>query len=131
MSQALLITDDRALAQLVGLACLERGVTVRVVDTICEGVRCLTEMQVSAILADAACLRLWQAEQVRLFDRVAPGVQVIMLVSDTTSAADRIELELLGCSVLPKPVDIEGLIRKVEMLQPEYLGDRGGLQEVS
>lgn len=122
MFPVLLIEEDRALTQLVGQACLEHGFAVQAADTFCDGVRVLTDTPVSAILVDAGCLRLRGPEQVRLFDEMAPGVPVVILVSPAMSLTERIALELLGFSVMAKPLEVEDLLAKIEALAPGING---------
>lgn len=122
MFSVLLIEEDRAFTQRLSLAFLERGLTVRTTETFCEGVRFLTDTPVAAILMDAGCLRLRGPEQVRLFDQIAPGVPVVILVPPAMSPAERIALELLGFSVMAMPLEVEDLLAKIEALAPGING---------
>jgi hypothetical protein len=51
-----------------------------------------------------------------LFERVAPGVTVIVTVQPETSLEVRVGLELTGFRVLTRPVSAEDLLDKVAAL---------------
>lgn len=116
MARILLIDQDRSLAQAIGLAGLERGIGVGIAENVCEGIRCLTDQDVSAVLVDADLLRLPAADQARLFETAAPGVPVVVLVSPETSLAERLRYEVLGLPVLSKTFPLADLMAKVEAL---------------
>lgn len=116
MRRILLIDQDRPLAQTVGLACLERGIAVGITENLCEGIRSLLDGHVSVVLVDSALLRLPPADQARLFDAVAPGVPVAVLVSDTVSPPEGVRYQVLGLHVLSKSLSVEDLLEKVETL---------------
>ena len=112
MSQILLIDPDRAAAQKLGLACLERGAGVVMAENLCEGVRTLLSEIVSLIAVDVARLRLTLREHTTLFDRVAPGVPVVIVSRPDTPLESRVALELAGFRGLVKPISVEDLLDK-------------------
>jgi DNA-binding response OmpR family regulator len=112
----LLIDHDRPFAQCVGLACLERGIAVRIAENVCEGIRFLVDSPVAAVLVDAGLLRLPAVAQARLFEAVAPGVPVLVLVSEEVPLPERVRYQGLGFQVLSKAFPVEDLVRKAEAL---------------
>ena len=112
----LLIDDDRPFAQRVGLACLERGIAVGIAENVCEGIRFLLERPASAVLVDSALLRLPAVDQAKLFEAVAPGVPVVVLVSDEMPLPERVRCQVLGFQVLSKALPVDDLVRKAEAL---------------
>ena len=80
MTRVLLIDENRALTESVGMQCVEHGIAVRMDETFCEGVRHLLETPVSLIILSSGLVHLPGAELVRLFDTVAPGVPVVVRV---------------------------------------------------
>lgn len=112
----LLIDHDRPFAQRVGLACLERGIAVGIAESVCEGIRFLLDRPVSAVLVDFALLRLPAVDQAKLFEAVAPGVPVVVLVSDEVPLPERVRYQVLGFEVLSKPLPVDDLVRKAEVL---------------
>jgi DNA-binding response OmpR family regulator len=112
MNLFLIIDQDRAAMQQVGLACLERGVGVAMAETLCDGVRVLLSRTVSLIVVDVAVLRLTPPELATLFDRVAPGVPVVVVADPTTPIEMRVGLELCGFHIVTRPIVVEDLIEK-------------------
>ena len=112
MDLVLVIDQDRTAMQTLGLACLERGAGVAMAETLCEGVRVLLLRPVSLIVVDVALLRLTPPEHATLFERVAPGVPVIVVVHPDTPLETRVGFELLGLQILTRPVVVEDLIEK-------------------
>ncbi|HSE92936.1 MAG TPA: hypothetical protein VLF19_06490, partial [Methylomirabilota bacterium] len=96
MHRVLVIDQDRDAVQALGLACLSRDVGVALADNVCEGVRVLLSESISLVVVDAAQMRLAAHEHAELFDRVAPGVPVVVVVSPSTSLESRLALELAG-----------------------------------
>ena len=84
MNRVLVIDQDRATREALGLACLGRNVAVAFAENVCEGVRTLLTLPVSLIVVDAAALRMTIREHVVLFDRVAPGIPVVVSVAAET-----------------------------------------------
>jgi DNA-binding response OmpR family regulator len=119
MNRVLVIDQDRATRELLGLACLGHDVGVALAENLCEGVRLLLSVPVSLIVVDAAALRLTVREHVTLFERVAPGVPVVVTVSAETPLENRVALELAGFRVLTKPVTVEELLEKGAALAGE------------
>jgi ActR/RegA family two-component response regulator len=114
MIRILLIGQDHATAQRLGLQCLERGVAVVIAENVCEGVRVLATTPVSLIVADLDRLRLGFREQAALFERVAPGVQVIVTVPAETPLEVRVALELVGFHVVPSPAAPDDLLKTLD-----------------
>jgi DNA-binding response OmpR family regulator len=112
MDRFLVIDQDRAALQQLGLACLEKGVGVAMAATLCEGVRMLLSTHVSLIVVDAAQLRLTAREHATLFERVAPGVPVVVVVRADAPLDTRVAFELSGFRVLARPVAAEDLVEK-------------------
>ena len=112
MDRVLVIDQDRAAMQQLGLACLEKGVGVAMAETLCEGVRTLLSTPVSLIVVDAVQLRLTAREHATLFERVAPGVDVVAVVPADASLDARVAYELAGFRVLSRPAAVEDLLDK-------------------
>ena len=112
MNRVLVIDRDRATRELLGLACLGHDVGVALAENLCEGVRVLLSVPVSLVVVDAAALRLTLREHVTLFERVAPGVPVVVSVAAETALEQRVAFELAGFRVLSKPVTVEELLEK-------------------
>jgi DNA-binding response OmpR family regulator len=112
MNRVLVIDQDAAATHTLGLACLEHGVGVVFADNVCEGVRVLLDATVDLVLVDVDALRLTPREMMTLFDRVAPGVPLVVAVRPQTSLEVRVALELAGFRVLTKPVSVEELLEK-------------------
>lgn len=115
MIRVLMIDGDRALTQTVAMACVENGVAVRMAETLCEGVRYMLESPVSVVLVDAGVLRLSGSDQARLFDTVAPGVPVVVLVKPGARVEDQVRFEMQGFQVAAKPFDVKDVLEKVEI----------------
>ena len=112
MNRVLVIDQDRVTREQLGLACLGRDVGVALAENLCEGVRTLLSLPVSLIVVEAAALRLTMREHAILFERVAPGVPVMVIVGSDVSLETRVGLELAGFRVLSRPVTIEDLLDK-------------------
>jgi DNA-binding NtrC family response regulator len=115
MNRILLIDRDRTLGASLGMACLERGIAIRMAETFCEGVRYLmNDAPTTAVLVDAAALTMAGADRVRIFDAVAPGVPVIVTVKPGTPVEEHVRYELQGFRVLAKPFAPEDVLDKIE-----------------
>lgn len=112
MTRILVIDQDRAAMESLGLACLEREMGVVMAENVCEGVRALGATAVSMIVVDQALLRLTPAEHAAVFERVAPGADVVVVAGSETPLAARVGCELAGFAVLTRPVDVDDLIAK-------------------
>ena len=112
MNRVLVIDQDSATTRTLGLACLQRGIGVVFADNVCQGVRLLLDTMVDLVLLDVAALRLTPREMATLFDRVAPGVPLVVAVRAETSLERRVTLELAGFRVLTKPVSVDELVEK-------------------
>ena len=88
-------------------------------ENLCEGVRALLGTSVSLIAVDVAELRLTPREHATLFERVAPGVPVAVVVRRDTPLDARVGLELAGFRVLTRPVAVEDLVAKALALDAE------------
>jgi DNA-binding response OmpR family regulator len=124
MNRVLVIDQDRATREQLGLACLGRNVGVALAENLCEGVRVLLSLPVCLVVVDLAALRLTVREQATLFERVAPGVPVVVTVPAELPLESRVALELAGFGVLTRPVTVEDLLEKsvVHLSRP---GGRG------
>lgn len=115
MKRVLLIDRDPGAMQRMGLLCLGRGVGVVMADNLCEGVRALLETPVSLIAMDAALLRLTPREHATLFERVAPGVPVLVVFRPNAPLEARVAYEVLGFKTLTRPLSVEDLLEKVAL----------------
>jgi DNA-binding response OmpR family regulator len=115
MTRVLLIDGNRAFAQATAMSCLNDGIAVRLAETLCEGVRYMMDGPVSAVLIDATLMRLSGNDQVQLFDAVAPGVPVVVLVPEGATVDEMVKLQLRGFQVVQKPVSVQDVLSKVEV----------------
>ena len=113
MNRMLVIDSDRAAMETLGLACLEHGVAVAMADNVCEAVRVLLADTISLVLVDAAELRFGPRDSAKLFERVAPGVPVVVMVRPETELSRVVALELAGFRVVTRPVAVLDLFAKV------------------
>ena len=114
MNRVLVIDQNRATREQLGLQCLGHDVGVALAENVCEGVRVLLSLPVSLIVIEAAALRLSTREHAVLFERVAPGVPVMVNVGADASLETRVAFELAGFRVVTQPVSVEELLDKVE-----------------
>jgi DNA-binding response OmpR family regulator len=112
MKRVLLIDQDAALMQRIGLHCLERGVGAIMADNLCEGVRAVLGAHVSLIVVDAGLLRLTPREHATLFERVAPNVPVIVVFRPEVALETRVAYEILGFKALTRPLTAEDILDK-------------------
>jgi DNA-binding response OmpR family regulator len=115
MNRVLLIDRDPELTRALGMACLEGGIAVRMAENLCDGVRYMLHVPVSVVLIEAALLRLAGRDQARLFDIVAPGVPVVVILPQGVSTEERVRLELEGFAVVTRPFEIAEVLAKVEL----------------
>jgi DNA-binding response OmpR family regulator len=113
MNRILVIDQDRRAAHTLGLACLDEGIGVAMADNVCEGVRMLLADTISLVLVEGTALRLTPRESATLFDRVAPGVPVVVMVRPETELSRIVALELAGFRVVTKPVTVHDVLAKV------------------
>ena len=113
MNRVLVIDQNRAATRALGLACLDRDLGIAIAENLCEGVRILLTTPVDLIVVDAAEMRLTAREVATLFDRVAPGVPVVVAMKSPAALDQRVTFELAGFRVLTKPVAVEELLHKV------------------
>jgi DNA-binding response OmpR family regulator len=109
MNRVLVIDQDRTAVPTLGLEGLAHATEVRVVENLCEGVRVLLSEAVALIVVEAGRLRLPARAHAALFERVAPGVPVVVVVGPETALATRVGFELAGFRVLARPVAAEAL----------------------
>ena len=64
---------------------------------------------------DAGVLRLTTREHAVLFERVAPGVPVVVTVAAEAPLETRVALELAGFRVVTRPVTVEDLLAKAAL----------------
>jgi DNA-binding response OmpR family regulator len=117
--RVLFIDQDRGAIERLGVACLRQGIGVAFADTVCDGVRTLLQEDVSVIVIDGTLLRLGAREHARLFERVAPGVPVVVTLRPEVRLETRVAVELQGFRVLPRPLAAEDLIAKLEAMRTE------------
>jgi DNA-binding response OmpR family regulator len=115
MNRVLMIDQDRAMRERLGLDCLAHDVGVALAENLCEGVRVLLSLPVSLIVVDAAALRLPTREVALLLERVAPGVPVVVTVAAEAPLEARVALELAGCRVVSRPATVEDLLAKTAL----------------
>jgi DNA-binding response OmpR family regulator len=115
MTRVLLIDGDRTFAQATAMSCMNDGIAVRLAETLCEGVRYMLDGAISAVLIDATLMRLSPSDQVQLFDAVAPGVPVVVLVPPGTTMDEMVQLQVRGFQVVPKPVTVQDVLAKVHV----------------
>ena len=114
MTRVLMIDENRTLTESVGMRCFEQGISVRMSDTFCEGVRLLLETPVSLIILSSALVHLPGAELARLFDTVAPGVPVVVRVEAGQGMDEQVRFELHGFRAVREPFDVLDLVAKAE-----------------
>ena len=130
MNRVLLIDADRAASEAFVLGCLGRDVAVHTADTLCEGVRYALEAPVSAILVDAGLVRLTPAAQADVFELVAPGVPVVVVVKPNAPIEEHVRFELAGFRVVPRPVEPGDLLAKLELQDAPAPAGRGAAERV-
>jgi DNA-binding response OmpR family regulator len=113
MNRILVIDQDRTAREALGLACLAQGVGVAMADNVCEGARVLLGETISFVLVDALELRFGPRDSATLFERVAPGVPVVVMVRPDADLSRVVALELAGFRVLTKPVAVLDVFAKV------------------
>jgi DNA-binding response OmpR family regulator len=110
MNRLLVIDQDPRGMGVLGLECLRRGTGLRMAENVCEGVRALLDESFSQIAVDAGLLRWPPSEHARLFERVAPGVPVVVMVPRDATAETRAAFELAGFRVITHPVAVDDLL---------------------
>jgi DNA-binding response OmpR family regulator len=113
MNRILVIDQNRAAMEKLGLACLEQGIGIAMAENVCEGARVLLADAISLVLVDGAELRFGPRESATLFERVAPGVPVVVMVPADMDLNRIVALELAGFRVVTKPVTVPDLLAKV------------------
>ena len=114
LKRVLLIDQDAATARRMALRCLDKGVAVAIAENVCEAVRTLATTPVALIVADIGRFRLAIPDQAALFDRVAPGVPVLVIVGPGVSLDLRAALEIAGFRVIPSPVEPDDVLKAIE-----------------
>jgi DNA-binding NtrC family response regulator len=113
MTRVLVIDQDRDSLQRLGLACLDRGIGAALADNVCDGVRILLNDSISLIVVGADALRLTAHEQFTLFERVAPGIPVVVSMAPAASLERRVAFELAGFAVVTAPPTVDELLKRV------------------
>ena len=113
MNRILVIDQDRAAMEKLGLACLEQGIGVAMADNVCEGVRVLLGQEISLVLVDGLELRFGPRDSATLFERVAPDVPVVVMVRADDDLGRVVALELAGFRVVTRPVAVQDLFAKM------------------
>jgi len=111
VNRVLIIDQDAEAAQRLALGCFDKGIAVVIAETVCEAVRALAATPVALIVAHLDRFRLGIAEQAAVFERVAPGVPVVVTVGSTVPLERRAALELEGFSVMPDPVEPDDVVK--------------------
>ena len=114
MIRILLIGQDRETAERLTLQCLERGVAMVIAENVCEAVRVLATTPVSLIVADLGRFRLGVHEQAALFERVAPGVRVVITLPAATPLETRVALEIAGFQIAPASPTPDDLLKSLD-----------------
>ena len=130
MNRLLLIDADSASSEAFVLGCLGRDVAVRTAETLCEGVRYALEAPVSAILIDAGLIRMSPTAQAGVFDLVAPGAPVVVVLKPNSPIEEHVRFELAGFLVLSRPVDPGDLLAKLEVAETPAPARRGAAERV-
>jgi DNA-binding NtrC family response regulator len=111
VNRVVIIDQNAGSAQRLALACFDKGLAVVIAENVCEGVRSLATTPVTLIVVELDRLRLGIADQAALFDRVAPGVPVIVTVGPAVPLEKRAALELAGFRVTPSPLEADDLLK--------------------
>jgi ActR/RegA family two-component response regulator len=114
VNRVLIIDQDAEAAQRLALGCFDKGIAVVIAETVCEAVRSLATTPVALIVAAVDRFRLGVAEQAAVFDRVAPGVPVMVTVTPTVALERRAALELGGFRVMPDPVEPDDVLKALD-----------------
>ena len=114
MTRVLMIDENRALTDSVGLQCLAEGIATRMADDFCDGVRQLLETPASLIVVSASLVRIPPRELAQLFDTLTPGVPVVVRVDGAASMDEEVRFEVEGFRVVRKPFDVQELLMKGE-----------------
>lgn len=114
MTRVLMIDENRALTQSVGLQCLEHGMAARLAHTLCDGLRQMLETPVSLVIVSSSLIDLPGAELAKLFATVAPGVPVVVRVDTGHAMEELVRFELHGFRVVREPFDVADLVIKGE-----------------
>jgi DNA-binding response OmpR family regulator len=110
MRRILMIADERTVAESGAVGCRAAGVTVEGAETLCDGVRSMFRAPVSLVVVEASLMRLSGSDQVRLFDLVAPGVPVVVVLEPDSPLEDQVVWELRGFRVVSRPLDVRALL---------------------
>lgn len=130
MNRILLIDRDRTLGASLGMACLERGIGIRLAESFCEGVRHLMDFPISAVLVDGGVLQAAGADRGRIFEAVAPGVPVVVVVNHGLPVEEQVKFELQGFRVLAKPFAPEDVLDKLEWAEKSSATGREAAAQV-
>ena len=112
--RVLLIDDDRTSAQTMAMECLERGIAIRLAETLCEGVRFMLDGPISAVVIDASLMRLSGTDQLRLFETVAPGVPVVVMLR-AGATRELATYQGRGFHAVTRPFDILDVLATLDL----------------
>jgi hypothetical protein len=79
---------------------------------------------------DARLIRLSPAAQADVFEMVAPGVPVVVVLKPNSPIEEHVRFELAGFRVLSRPVDPGDLLAKLEVAEPPAPARRGAAERV-
>lgn len=114
MTRVLMIEENHALTESVGLQCLEQGIATRMAAAFCDGVRQLLETPVSLIIVSSSLVPVSPRELAKLLDTLAPGVPVVVHVDGAQTVDEQVRFELEGFRVVREPFDVHELLVKGE-----------------
>ena len=114
MTRVLMIDENHALTDSVGLQCLEQGIAIRMADAFRDGARQLLETPVSLIIVSSSLVRVSPDDLARLFDTLAPGVPVVVRVDRAHAMDEQVRFELQGFRVVRELFDVQDLLAKSE-----------------
>lgn len=114
MTRVLMIEENHALTESVGLQCLEQGIATRMAAAFCDGVRQLLETPVSLIIVSSSLVPVSPRELAKHLDTLAPGVPVVVHVDAAQTVDEQVRFELEGFRVVREPFDVHELLVKGE-----------------
>jgi DNA-binding response OmpR family regulator len=109
----LILGSDRSTTQALAIACRAHGANVMAAENVPAGVRRLLAAPVGLIIVEHGLLRLSAAEHLAMFERVAPGVPVAVIVPSDGSTAMRDAYDAAGFRVVTGAAGLEALLAEV------------------
>ena len=119
MNRVLVIDADREASHILALGCLESGIPVRIAQTLAEGTCCLRDVPIALVVIEAGILRSAGADDVQRLEAAAAGVPLVAALDATATVEEHARLELAGFRVETRPVDVEQVLAKTEMIARE------------